>query len=461
MVNYIYGTNGNDSPSGSNDDDIAYLYAGDDLLFASWGNDVVHAGSGNDYIFGNWGNDFLFGGSGNDVLTGNEGNDTLFGQSGNDKLNGSSGNDVLNGGAGDDTLSGGDDNDVLYGGNGDDLLDGGEGVDTVDYSYESSLGIFATLKDGWSFVAIGNEDTFESIEVIIGTSQDDGIWGDDGVYNKLVGGGGNDALRGYGGRDILLPGSGKNTIDGGEGDDDQLSYEDLNPQGPGVHIEAALGVTRFVGQTQEKDSFKGIESFKGSNADDMIFLASTPTASRSAFGEDGHDIIIGGSGNDHIAGGDDWDQLVGHEGSDLIYAGSGDDVLDGGEGDDLLVGGQGYETMYGRAGADKFSFGWDGEGSETDELFDLSLAYVADFDGEEGDRLILVNLDADLTTGGNQSFKYLEDSQFKGNAGELRLERDSTNKMSYLEADIDGDTMVDYRIDFDGLQWFTDEMLYL
>ena len=104
--------------------------AGDDSLTGSSQDDTMSGGKGNDSLLGNNGNDILDGGKGNDKLYGGNGNDSLDGGEGNDKLYGGNGNDILDGGEGNDKLYGGNGNDILDGGEGNDYLEGGFGDDT-------------------------------------------------------------------------------------------------------------------------------------------------------------------------------------------------------------------------------------------------------------------------------------------------------------------------------------------
>ncbi len=74
------------------------------------------------------------GDTGNDTLTGTADDERLYGHDGDDTINGGDGDDLIRGGAGNDTLNGGDGNDTLIDGNGSDTFNGGNGNDTIGIS---------------------------------------------------------------------------------------------------------------------------------------------------------------------------------------------------------------------------------------------------------------------------------------------------------------------------------------
>lgn len=123
--------------------------------------------------------------------------------------------------------------------------------------------------------------------------------------NQLIGGGGNDHLRG---------GHGDDKIDGGDGRD-------------------------FI---------------RGRDGDDRIS------------GGDGNDFLRGDLGDDTIHGGDGRDHVRGGQGDDMLFGGDGDDMIRGGEGDDILNGGAGRDLMWGGDGTDTFVFQ---ENSGQDRIF--------------------------------------------------------------------------------------------
>ena len=249
-----------DEKVGTNDDEDFYGHGGDDLIASAGGNDYVDggdghdevsAGSGSDTVDGGDGEDTIFGGSGHDDLNGGDDDDEISGGSNNDTLLGGFGNDTLDGGdhrdlllggaglddlfggEGDDTLDGGNGNDDMSGGNGNDIfrdfdgnntISGGQGIDTLDYSSfygrvvvnlsNNAVDKYEKFVERAPTTAVeryedAGTDSVTLVENVIGSSEDDTIWGNS-VQNVLDGGDGNDEIRGGGGLD---------TVTGGEGAD--------------------------------------------------------------------------------------------------------------------------------------------------------------------------------------------------------------------------------------------------
>ncbi len=83
----------------------------------------------------------------------------------------------------------------------------------------------------------------------------------------------------------------------------------------------------------------------GGNGDDTISLGNAALPPAQLFGDNGNDVLTGGSGAD---------QLFGGNGNDTLNGGDGNDILDGGAGDDTVVGGKGTDTAFLGAGNDTF-----------------------------------------------------------------------------------------------------------
>jgi Ca2+-binding RTX toxin-like protein len=187
----------------------------------------------------------VIGGGGNDTLEGPTGA-TLLGGPGNDKLvitidDGTEQGDLLRGDAGNDTLVGSERNDTLDGGTGADVMKGGAGFDTLDYSTRT-----------------------HNLVVGIGTRADDGELNEhDNVFNdveKVIGGSGNDLLRGNASANVLLGLAGNDTLDGGGGNDNLFggSGNDQLIAGPGNDfMQGQSGNDTFFARDHQRDTVRG------------------------------------------------------------------------------------------------------------------------------------------------------------------------------------------------------------
>ena len=99
-------------------------------------------------INGTPGDDTITGTDDNDTVHLFAGRDTASGGDGADRIHGDSGDDILDGGDGNDRLLGGGGTDVLAGGQGRNTLDGGDGVDFADYG--AKPGILVDLAAGFA-----------------------------------------------------------------------------------------------------------------------------------------------------------------------------------------------------------------------------------------------------------------------------------------------------------------------
>lgn len=270
----VIGGDGNDTLTGSPDNDKLFGGRGEDVLNGLAGNDELFGEAGKDTLNGGEGNDTIDGGDEDDVANGGEGTDTIRGGAGNDALNGDEGNDKLFGGTGDDTLTGGD---------GEDALDGEEGSDTANYSTSPAavdirLNEAKAENDGF-----GNKDSFVSIENATGSEFDDTLTGSDG----------NNVIKGLGGADTIIGNDGDDTIEGGDGDDD------------------------IVGD-KLRTFQAGNDTINGGGGNDSII------------GWNGNDVLDGDAGDDTIWGGFGDDALLGGGGADILNGGAGVDYIEGG-----------------------------------------------------------------------------------------------------------------------------------
>jgi hypothetical protein len=177
----------------------------------------------------------------------------------------------------------------------------------------------------YSTVRVTVRDRDDAVTIVDGSAKVEGGAGNDHLWggpqaDTLVGGPGNDELNGGAGDDQLLDGVARirrgspnnDSFDGGDGRD-RVDYTNrLFP----VAIDLRPGATS--GQRAERDALSGIEDALGGTAGDTII------------GDDGRNVLYGGSG----------------PGADVIRGGGGADAISIGPGD----------RTFGGPGADSFSF---------------------------------------------------------------------------------------------------------
>ncbi len=134
------------------------------------------------------------GGGGNDRLSlqGIRENSDIF------SLDGGEGNDLLIGGiltgSHEGTLKGGVGNDSIVAGSGIEAIDGGEGTDKLTYMAATSAVDVNLGGTGSLGIALG--DTYSNIEILVGSTFDDGLTGDRTQSTTIIGESGNDVLNG-------------------------------------------------------------------------------------------------------------------------------------------------------------------------------------------------------------------------------------------------------------------------
>ncbi len=292
----IDGGSGNDAlDGGAGKDVLSYASALDAVTVSLLTNTASGGDAEGDTIAGF---EVLTGGEGDDVLEGSILADTINGGGGGDKidampaatLNGGGGDDLLTGGLGTDTLNGGDGDDTVAGGAGADIMNGGADNDTLDYSaiVDAANGIVLTLGDGGGTVVTalaGSDpagDKIVNFENVTGGAGNDIITGND-LDNVLSGGAGND---------VIFASLGFDTVFGGDGTTDTLTFF---AYGAAVEIDVQDGFAQsdaLGAQTQ----FSDFERFIGTKFDDVF----TGTNNSDHFeGGGGADILDGtASGSD-------------------------------------------------------------------------------------------------------------------------------------------------------------------
>jgi Ca2+-binding RTX toxin-like protein len=256
---------------------------------------------------------------------------------GNDNIRGTDGIDTIHdGGGGNDALDGKGGNDVITVTGGMDAVNGGaeyfEGYDTLVVDYSAKTLAVTTLAANAGYAAgAGDKVTMKNIERV-----------------SVMGGSGDDSLRGMDSRDTLLGGAGDDTLDGGDGGDtmeggdgvDTVTYADFETKGEGVDVDLALNRAQF-GITV--DRLVGIERVIGTKGYDTLD------------GGAGDDTLYGGNADDTMSGGSGGaDLLFGDRGFDTLRSTGGADTLDGGSGDDqiTITSGAGARVVHGGTGTD-------------------------------------------------------------------------------------------------------------
>lgn len=332
-VEYVIGTQGGDTITGS---------GADEIIDGKDGPDTINAGGGDDTVIG---------GSGADTIDGGEGND-LIGTAYYDPRTptygvGDSAKDTASGGPGDDAFisndrGGGAQGNVLVGGPGTDLL-------AFDGEYEPvRVTLDGVANDG--VIGGGAGDNASEFEIVRGGSGNDTLTGG-GSGDRLEGAAGDDTLNGAGGDDTLLGGAGKDALTGGEGIDTATYAErttGVKVTLDGVANDGAPDTSTNPGLQPENDNVSVETVVGGIGADTFI-------------GGPGADVFWGGRGADSLDGGAGDDKLDGGLGSDTLISGTGADILDAADGEaDTLT----CDTQTGKTVS--FDSGLDTVGSCTD-----------------------------------------------------------------------------------------------
>ena len=401
----------NDTLVGGADEDSIRSQRSPALLFGDAGSDTIvaearatmYGGTGDDFLQGTVAGNLMFGNEGNDtMLGGTQRQDSLYGGKGNDSLGffiagggnnlglplsgtgfgSNEGSNFLRGDLGDDFLAGINQRDSLFGGKGNDTLRG-----AGSSSYLSGDEGNDTL-----FVAnITQSSPFSSSVITVGIEK-----------TTLLGGAGNDSLYGS----IGDFGTGRNLLDGGDGNDTITVFATqdtaLGGAGDDFIVSSTVVALSSVGASSSFPGFAGRNLLDGGAGNDTI-IAGFST-----------DTMIGGEGNDSLSG--IFIQASGGDGNDTINASlsnvSGRITLDGGLGDDLLIGNTTVSTsftvtnlMNGGTGNDTIIFGTvrdsligDQAGNDT-----ISYASTVDFTGRTSINFITDTLGSNFITGGNGS----------------------------------------------------------
>ncbi len=281
-------------------------------------------------------------------------------------------------------------------------LKGGNGSDTVDYS--NSAAVVVDLHTGKGFDNHAKDDTYSSIENLIGGAGDDTFFASEAA-NSFTGNGGVNRVhyehstagvtinlstgQGSGGfaegdrfatiqnatgsshNDTFVANDKGNHFDGGNGTD-TVSYE--NATG---NVTVNLLNNTGSGSDAQGDRYSSIENATGGSGNDTFisgtganrfdgkggsntvsYTGSTAVEVNLETGAASGGNAVGDTfvGIQNLTGGDGADALTGDGQTNTLTGGAGNDTLDGGAGDDSLIGGAGADRFTGGAGTDTVSY---------------------------------------------------------------------------------------------------------
>ncbi|MCV2355711.1 hypothetical protein LNV09_16320 [Paucibacter sp. B2R-40] len=319
-------------------------------LILSGSADIDGTGNAQDNsLIGNAGANVLDGGAGNDTMAGGAGNDTYWLDSSGDVVveASSAGTDTVIASfayvlganvenlilTGTDAIDGSGNalNNAITGNDGDNILDGGVGIDILT----GGLGDDVYRVDNVADQVIENAD--EGIDSVISSVS---YTLSANLEALTLTGSANLNATGNAGSNTLTGNSGNNTLDGGAGADSMAGG-----QGDDVYIVDNGGDTVSEAVGSGTDTVRSSVGWVLSASIENLLL--TGSASISATGHSGANLITGNSGSNYITGGG---------GADTISAGAGNDVIgvsdisfvsiDGGSGlDSLKLNGAGLSNI--------------------------------------------------------------------------------------------------------------------
>jgi Ca2+-binding RTX toxin-like protein len=365
---------------------------------------------------------FYSGGVGNDTIHGTHGDDTFFMPDGGD--------DSVEGASGDDSFIF---QDALTA---DDRINGGAGTDTLYISGDYSAGLVLA------------DDTIRNIEQIDLSS---------GVFNIALAAG-NVAAGATLSVDILadvrldasaladsslhvfINDTGDRNLIGGGGDDLVDAFVSLN-RTDRFHMGAGLDTVAFhyaPNLSAREGTFQGVEELQLQQGGKLVLADGNVAAGTSLLVQ--NTSLTGMTLNAHREL-DGRLSIFSGSGADMLIGGHGNDGLSGGGGGDTLVGGDGADSLLGSVG-DTDTFVFKLVSDSTKRSFDTITNL------ENGDIINLSHIDADVTTGGLQSFTLV--SALDGHAGQVALVYDADRNVTLLLGDVDADGRPDLYVEIQG-----------
>lgn len=173
-----------------------------------------------------------------------------------------------------------------------------------------------------------------------------------------------------GGQHITIDGRNVDLDADRRGFEPDIVVSDLDDCGPdcrgGIKLSTGSGQDHIVQRHTEARSYPIINTDAGGDmvrVDDALVISGggddvlRTRHGGSLLGQDGDDVLIGGSEGENLDGFDGNDRIYGGRGPDSIYGGDGRDIIVGGNGQDFIDG-EGYgDWIWGGRGLDEFDGG--------------------------------------------------------------------------------------------------------
>ncbi|MEX0330675.1 MAG: LEPR-XLL domain-containing protein [Puniceicoccaceae bacterium] len=303
---------------------------------------------------------------------------------------------------------------------------GGVGDDTIVFDGTTAS------SDTEGFIIIGGlgNDTLKggpANDVIYGNEGNDTVWGnggydilfgDDGRFattyissriqetdgaDNMDGGKGDDVVIGAGGSDILRGGDGIDLI---LGDGGRFAYTMS-----GEHVDVAgllpaayvpVPISSYV---EPAIISAGIDAVEDAVLDRIRAANLGLGGNDEIHGDGGNDLVLGGTGDDTIEGNGGDDILLGGKGFDKISGGANNDSIYGGDQADVLYGNDGDDVMAGGSGNDFMHGDGDNDVMKGDTGADVMFGDAGDDQvfGQTEPDLLFGGVDDDLVVGGSSN----------------------------------------------------------
>jgi trimeric autotransporter adhesin len=348
---------GNDSITANAGSDTLTAGGGIDTLVSGIGNNLIVVNSATDVVVNSYStnidtiessasyslptnvNTLVLTGSSNLVAAANSGSDTLVGNLGNDTLVGGAGADSLVSETGNDTLISGTGIDTLLSGSGANLFEINNAADLIQNSEYGTGSFYDSVSSSVSYTLTAPVAAF----ALTGSSNlvaEDPSFG----YVSITGNAGNDTLIAYGSSDVLIAGSGIDTLEGAPASEFETTFvvnnsADVIVAQAGAYNPVDASVSYVLPLHADQLQLTGSANLVGTANNDAAVTVYGSNA--------GQDTLVAGSGSDELSS----------EGIATLVSGTGNDLLLGITGDTFLIGpGFGVDTIVGGT-SDTVEFG--------------------------------------------------------------------------------------------------------